>query len=125
MLVAVYGSLRQGMGNHRWLLSDHECLEKFRTEPKYTMYSLGGFPAVVEKGECSVVCELYEVDAETERALDHLEGVAHGFYYRGTISTPRGQAVIYLMRECEGPVVASGDWVEFVEQARRARTVYN
>ena len=118
MLVAVYGSLRQGFGNHNHFLRGYNCLCIFRSKPDYTMYSLGGFPAVVEVGDgagSEIVYEVYDVNNQTEQALDRLEGVAHDFYYRGSIITPQGTAVIYLMREPPrlAGVVDSGDWAEY------------
>lgn len=63
--VAVYGSLRQGLGNHRLLMH----VPKFKqgwTMTDFTMYSLGGFPAIVpDKAGKPVVVEVYEVDDAT------------------------------------------------------------
>jgi len=39
ILVAVYGSLRQNMGNHR-LLENANYLGEFKTEPVFSLYSL-------------------------------------------------------------------------------------
>jgi gamma-glutamylcyclotransferase (GGCT)/AIG2-like uncharacterized protein YtfP len=38
------------------------------------MHDLGAFPAIVPGGATPIAGEVYELDADTLRALDHLEG---------------------------------------------------
>ena len=112
-LVAVYGSLRQGHGNHR-LLAGYECLATELSVPEFTMHSLGGFPALT-KGEFPVVIELYKVDALTFKSLDRLEGYPN-FYNRREILTSRGNAWVYYINDLSHyntDIVESGDWSEY------------
>ena len=81
-LVAVYGSLRSGMGNHQYYLSDSEYKGTFTTEPNYSLYSLSFYPGLELNGNTSVVMEVYEVDEDTLKNLNRLEG-----YYPGEKST--------------------------------------
>lgn len=117
MLVAVYGSLRQGFGNHNHFLQGYQCLGVHTSGPGFTMYSLGEFPAVVAQQQSggTIVYEVYDVSNETMQALDRLEGVAHGFYYRDILETPHGKATIYLMAEPPrmAGVVEGGDWTAY------------
>jgi gamma-glutamylcyclotransferase (GGCT)/AIG2-like uncharacterized protein YtfP len=78
-LVAVYGSLKAGFGNHR-LLSESELAFKGMTTPEFRMLDLGSYPGIVE-GEFQVDVEVYEVDEETFSRLDRLEGYP-SFYDR-------------------------------------------
>jgi gamma-glutamylcyclotransferase (GGCT)/AIG2-like uncharacterized protein YtfP len=116
-LVAVYGTLRKGSHNHR-LLTLAEPKGEFITPPKFTMFSAGGFPYLVEDGSTGIKCEVYRVSEKTLKELDRLEGVDHGHYRRGSIETPYGTATIYLATESTKkhihnlPVVESGDWMK-------------
>lgn len=71
--VFVYGTLKRGHGNHR-LLQDAHFLGEFVTENKWTMYSTGGFPAVVHGDSDYISGEVYEVNDEQFKNLDRLEG---------------------------------------------------
>lgn len=114
-LVAVYGSLRQGMGNHRLL--EHGEATKLSTEhiSGFLMYSMGGFPYIrPATTEDLIVVEVYKVDASTMRSLDRLEGYP-SFYDRKLVPTSKGEAWVYFIDEeprGREPVV-SGDWVKF------------
>ena len=118
-LVAVYGSLRSGMGNHQYYLSDSEYKGTFSTEPEYTLHSLQWYPGLKLNGNTSVVMEVYEVDEETLKNLNRLEGYYPGekltFYDRIEINTPWGKAFtyIYVNELSKDSIVESGDWVKF------------
>ena len=71
--VAVYGSLRQGFGNHR-ILGDSKLLGN-EWIPGFEMFQLGSYPGI-RKGESSILTEVYEVSGETLERLDTLEGTA-------------------------------------------------
>ena len=104
--VFVYGSLMTGFGNNR-LLTGYEG-EAASLVARYQMVSLGHFPALVQRvGLCEdpIVGELYQVDDETLRQLDLLEGVAHGFYKRIALALECGRiAYVYVLNEEPHPV---------------------
>ena len=116
-LVAVYGSLRSGMGNHHYYLSESEYKGTFTTEPEYTLHSLSYYPGLKLNGNHSIVMEVYEVDEDTLRSLNHLEGYdpekKSTFYDRIEINTPWGKAYtyIYVNKLSKESIVESGDWV--------------
>lgn len=112
-LVAVYGSLKKGYGNHR-LLDTSEFLGTTDTYGEWTMYSLGGFPAIVPEGNTQICIEVYRVDRETMADLDMLEGYP-SFYDRRIIDTKYGKAWIYFIGEAddymtEDRIVEHGVW---------------
>lgn len=114
-LVCVYGTLKEGFGNHR-LLRDSEKLGEFKTNPVFTMLHLGGFPGIIEKGETEITCEIYKVvDDNILTSLDRLEGYPT-FYNRKTIDTPWGEAWIYYLDDSEynynRGIVESGCWTK-------------
>lgn len=119
ILVAVYGSLRKNMGNHR-LLENANYLGEFKTEPIFSLYSLGGYPGLKENGETSVTMEVYEVTPEEARRVDNLEGYTPGskyndFYDKIFINTPYGEAgtYIYVPSVNQRTLVESGNWKLF------------
>jgi gamma-glutamylcyclotransferase (GGCT)/AIG2-like uncharacterized protein YtfP len=126
--VFVYGSLRQGLQNHR-LLEGAAFLGVGWTEEGYTMVSLGRYPGVARGGHTSVWGELYDVDDGTLAALDLLEGNAR-YYTREQVKVYVGnrweKAWIYLLplrkilRLIPDEVVEAGDWVWYVNRDARA-----
>ena len=111
--VFVYGTLRGGEANHALLAASRRVGEG-RTEPRYTLVSLGAFPAMVQGGKTAVVGEVYEVDAVTLAALDQLEGHP-SFYRRRLIRLADGdevQAYLLSAQQVIGrPLIPSGDWL--------------
>lgn len=115
--VAVYGTLRQGCGNHGILYGLPKADDRVQG---YKMHSLGGFPYVFETGDPSdeIIVEVYTVpDETTARRLDALEGYTNGyagFYDRVSVRTVTGRQVwMYVFRNEEvgaHPVVPNGDW---------------
>ena len=130
-LVAVYGSLRSGMGNHQYYLSDSEYKGTFSTEPEYTLHSLQWYPGLKLNGNTSVVMEVYEVDEETLKNLNRLEGYYPGekstFYDRIEINTPWGKAFtyIYVNELSKKSIVESGDWVMYKNEQKSWSSVTN
>ena len=118
-LISVYGSLRKGLHNHG-LISDSQLLGEFKTEPVYSLYSLGGFPGLKENGNTSVVMEVYAVDETTASYVDGLEGYSPDrvatFYDKVPIQTPYGEASVYtyVRNIPEDRLVESGDWKKFI-----------
>ena len=93
--VAVYGSLKKGFGNHR-LLKGSNMIDETFTKPEFHMGSFGAFPGIVE-GNKKVKVEVYEVDDQTFKNLDHLEGYPR-YYNRKEITLENGiKAWIYFL----------------------------
>jgi gamma-glutamylcyclotransferase (GGCT)/AIG2-like uncharacterized protein YtfP len=112
-LVAVYGSLREGFGNHA-LLEGSSKLSEEVTDSNYTMLDLGAFPGVLLEGETPITIEVYEVDEPTFQRLDMLEGYP-SFYDRIQIDTSVGKAWMYFLDRSDNysnSYVPSGDWSE-------------
>lgn len=116
ILIATYGTLRQGGGNHR-LLQNAEFKGTFDTEPKYSLYTLGGYPGLKENGTTSVKMEVYAVNEEEARRVDGLEGYTPGekpyFYDKVSIETPWGTAGVYTYVNdiSKDRLIESGDWM--------------
>jgi gamma-glutamylcyclotransferase (GGCT)/AIG2-like uncharacterized protein YtfP len=118
-LVAVYGSLLAGLGNHRVLRdNDAEHVADGLTVERFAMRDVarGSYPGIFEGGDAPVVVEVYSVDDDGFAALDCLEGYPR-FYGRRevVIATDDGDNVvawIYIMPDDyeQGDLVCSGDW---------------
>ena len=130
-LVSCYGSLRNGMSNHQYYLSDSEYKGTFSTEPEYTLHSLQWYPGLKLNGNTSVVMEVYEVNEETLKNLNRLEGYHPGekstFYDRIEINTPWGKAFtyIYVNELSKDSIVESGDWVIYKNEQKSWSSVTN
>ena len=130
-LVACYGSLRKSMSNHRYYLSESEYKGTFTTEPEYTLHSLSYYPGLKLNGNHSIVMEVYEVDEETLKNLNRLEGYCPGekstFYDRIEINTPWGKAFtyIYVNELSKDSIVESGAWVAYKNEEKSWSSVTN
>lgn len=130
-LVSCYGSLRRGMSNHQYYLSSSEYKGTFSTEPEYTLHSLSYYPGLKLDGNTSIVMEVYEVDEETLKNLNRLEGYYPGekatFYDRIEINTPWGKAFtyIYVNPLPKESIVESGDWVLYKTKEKSWSSVTN
>lgn len=112
VLVAVYGSLRRGMGNHRVLERNDAQLLSTERITGFEMFSLGAYP-FIRSGEGEITVEVYAVPITGMRDLDALEGYP-SFYDRKLVQTTKGQAWIYFIDDRDGRVpVPDGDWVAF------------
>ena len=83
--VFVYGSLKSGFGNNRFLSNSKLIGEAITLDEDYHMISLGGFPGVIY-GTKRIKGEVYQVDNEVFDSLDRLEGNGH-FYKRELTET--------------------------------------
>ena len=130
-LVAVYGSLRKKQSNYEYHLSNSTYKGTFTTEPEYTMHSLSYYPGLKLNGNTSIVMEVYEVDEDTLKNLNRLEGYRPGekstFYDRIEINTPWGKAFtyIYVNKLSKDSIVESGDWVTYKSKEKSWSSVTN
>ena len=70
--VFVYGTLKEGFGNHRVLRDSRKLCDA--TIEGFDMISLGAFPGIIT-GSDTIYGEVYEVtDTSVMRGLDSLEG---------------------------------------------------
>lgn len=79
--VFVYGTLKRGLSNHRYM-AGQKFLGEARTAPLYRMVDCGGYPGMftVEEGGLSILGEVWEVDDGCRKQLDILEDVGLGLY---------------------------------------------
>lgn len=99
-LVFVYGSLKNGYGNHRILeYTGAVFLDPgVTTNSSFTMESLGGFPGVYEDGGEQIRGELYAVTDVGLQRCDSLEG--HPTFYcrkEVEITTDEGEEFVAWM----------------------------
>ena len=110
--VAVYGSLKQGFGNHgRLSRGNSEFVKQVTVDLPFYMVSLGAFPALIPSEENhSINVELYKVDDRTFRDLDCLEGYP-SFYDRKLVNINNEDYYIYFLHNNRGyDVVEDGNW---------------
>lgn len=116
-LVFVYGTLRRDGDNH-YILADSSFLGRYTTEPRYTMFRLGQFPAVVARGDTAISGEIYRVSDEVFSLLDELECYPTVFS-RQIIHTPAGETWMYLYNRLVGTEssVPHGDWLRHLKES--------
>jgi len=97
MLVAVYGTLKQGRSNHCVMQRASGSFVGEATLEGFEMYTNGGFPVIYKTNHDSTIAvELFSV--EDIDPLDSLEG--HPTWYRREqVATPHGDAWIYIMQD--------------------------
>ena len=116
--VFVYGTLKKGGRNHRYL-AGQQFLGETRTSPGHTLYSLGDYPGMVRSNNPGhdVVGEVWQVDAPCLARLDQLEGVNEGLYERVAIALAppfAGQTVetYFYLRSLAGRPALGSVWRE-------------
>lgn len=124
-IVAVYGTLREGLKNHT-LISEckrigHGWLTGFR------MYNLGEFPGIIFTHDDSgrIRIEWYEISEETLEELDVFENyqpdsVATSQHTRKRVFSPYGPGWIYLYNQPlnNAPYMEAGDWERFTREKK-------
>lgn len=114
-LVAVYGTLKRGLGNHHWLAGAEFVGEDLITSA--TLYDLGPYPGARAEPSHGIEIEVFRVDTAGLKALDRLEDYRvraprTGDYDRAVHHTAFGPAWLYLYnRDVAGyPVIRQGGW---------------
>ena len=112
--VFVYGTLRRGFCNHRYLRGA-VLLGAGRTAKPYGLYLEAGIPYLLEaEARYPVVGELYQVGAAVLAGLDRLEEHPHVYERRlAEIVMDDGQtrpAWIYFARRACGVAAGAGDF---------------
>jgi gamma-glutamylcyclotransferase (GGCT)/AIG2-like uncharacterized protein YtfP len=111
VLIFVYGTLLRGEENHPQM-SDAAFVRAARTEARYELVDLGGYPALLEDGHTAVSGEIYEVDDALLEALDQFEEVPW-LYQRKPVQLVDGCVEAYVMpreQAVGAPRIADGDW---------------
>ena len=115
MRVFVYGTLKEGHGNHQ-LLHSGTFIGTYTTPPKYSLYDVNGrFPAMTEANQgVAVTGEIYQIDGKTLSVLDLLEGVPDLYYRKKMLCGKYGSCFTYFMRIADVPkphvLLADGRW---------------
>lgn len=110
MLVAVYGTLKQGNHNN-YIIGDAKYLGDDILY-NVTLYDLGPFPAAKLKESNGSYVEIYDCNDVHIQNMDFLEGYdetdpVNSFYVRTTITTKYGETYIYIFNRIiyDEPVV--------------------
>jgi len=98
MKVFVYGTLKQGYGNHRLMI---ESKGKFLGKDKivgYACINTRSFPYAEKKDGYKIIGEVYELMSNDLSLLDQLEGYPT-HYSRSEVTTKFGLAWVYHLPE--------------------------
>lgn len=121
--IFVYGTLRRLCGNFANYLKDAVFVGTERTLERFTMYDLGGCPAVVSGGDIGVLGEVYDVTGPALAAIDSLEGYPDLYDRKLTKLADGSDAWIYFLKEApdvfRGTLVPTGNWLHHTRRERR------
>lgn len=111
ILIAAYGTLREGFGNNR-LIPKGCHIGTGMTMEKYTM-KVSGIPYVSKKPTCNIVVDVYNIDENTLKNLDRLEG--HPEWYKRElipviVDNKNLECWLYFNESNSGSVLESGDY---------------
>lgn len=112
--IAVYGSLRKGMGNHR-LIKDAQYVDTHIVSLPMKMISYGAFPALIPSQERhEVVIETYDLNPREYADVERLEGYPH-FYDKYEFTEPNGQAceIYFVPKDTDTGAEHIVDWVKY------------
>ncbi len=131
-IVAVYGTLREGLTNHKLIAGCKRIGLGWLTG--FRMYNLGEYPGVIpthdESGRIRV--EWYDVPDDVLVELDRLEefdpdAVQTSLYLRKRVFSPYGQGWIYIYNQplSSAPYMEAGDWERFTREDNEPKPVNN
>lgn len=105
MILAVYGSLKKGKHNHRWL-NDAPMLGESKV--RGTMYLVhGSYPVIMDDGDSEYVAEVYDVDEYTYAHISAIEE-ACGYSARD-LETEYGTAKVFYGTDLFNKQIESGE----------------
>jgi gamma-glutamylcyclotransferase (GGCT)/AIG2-like uncharacterized protein YtfP len=102
--IAVYGSLRADMYNHRLLENDGaEFVSRETLNVPFKMIPYSSFPALIPDNKNNdILMEIYNVDDQVYAMVETLEGYPH-FYDKATTIDANGDPVeFYIIRDDSG-----------------------
>ncbi|MEP0071607.1 MAG: gamma-glutamylcyclotransferase family protein [Marinomonas sp.] len=131
-IVAVYGTLREGLTNHKLIAGCKRIGLGWLTG--FRMYNLGEYPGVIpthdESGRIRV--EWYDVPDDILEELDRLEefdpdALQTSLYLRKRVFSPYGQGWIYIYNQplSSAPYMEAGDWERFTRENKESKPVNN
>lgn len=107
--VFVYGTLKRGQGNHRWVASSRFVKED--SMAGWDLHDMGHFPCVVRSKPSAIVHgEVYQVDRLTMMSLDRLEGYPDHYDRIRKPTESNINAWIYYYTAPRGVKIESGVW---------------
>tara|TARA_R100001443_G_scaffold17872_1_gene28502 strand:+ start:15980 stop:16570 length:591 start_codon:yes stop_codon:yes gene_type:complete len=117
MHLFVYGSLKNGGGNHSYYLGDSKFIQHYKLEG-HALVDLGhGFPYIIQDKKSFVYGEVYEVDKETIEKIDLLEGVPYlyrrvltNYELNGTMEIAGLYYYLSLLEDMPDKKIKNGYW---------------
>ncbi|WP_410508247.1 gamma-glutamylcyclotransferase [Methanosarcina hadiensis] len=124
IIMALYGSLRDGLHNSRRLnLPNRSDFLGITIIKGYALYSLGAYPAVYPDENSSVVAEVRRFSGkqqlEVAKSIDYMElfGGYHREYIDLEIEQQKLRSFIYVYDEKpETEVIKHGDWARYLKE---------
>lgn len=129
MLLAVYGTLREGDYNHKLLGLNPKFLVQERVHG-FQMYNLSNlYPCVVRDDNASILVEVYDVP---EKVFDYVTDMELSAGYGITsVNTSVGDCQLFYMTQERmerskrygerSPKILSGDWFEWLDKYKPGR----
>jgi len=128
--IAVYGSLRGGMGNNR-IIEGATLLSTEDMALPFEMIDMGSYPGLIRSPETNnIKIEVYEVNEPMYKRVERLEGYP-SFYNRELIETSVGPADVYFLDKENGreysryprvvKIEDTYDWVKHLGKVRNSK----
>lgn len=110
MLLAVYGTLKAGFHNHGILGASTTTYKGSCWIDNFALLDEGYYPAAFRFAGRKIWVEVYEIDADTLRKTDALEGASRTpcYYSRESVKTPHGDA--YMYARLDRPLTELTEW---------------
>lgn len=129
MLLAVYGTLREGDYNHDRYLRGYHPLVTERIQG-FEMFNLGGQYPYIARGADDITVDVFDIPEDVFRRIESMERGAG--YEVGSAKTSQGIASIFFMTDevhsnmqartsGRPPKIVSGDWFEWLEKFKPSR----